>query len=51
VVTARLVSAFGPSRSKTRSAELLAGIGAVVDTAGGSFTMHFTAVAVTAARY
>jgi hypothetical protein len=31
--------------------ELLAGIGAVVDTAGGSFTMHFTAVAVTAARY
>ena len=30
--------------------ELLAGIGAAIDTAGGSFTMHCTAVAVTAAR-
>jgi hypothetical protein len=28
--------------------ELLAGIGAAVDAAGGSFPMHFTAVAVTA---
>jgi SAM-dependent methyltransferase len=28
--------------------ELMAGIGAAVDAAGGSFTMHFTAVAVTA---
>jgi SAM-dependent methyltransferase len=30
--------------------ELLAGIGAAVDAAGGSFTMHYTAIAVTAAR-
>jgi SAM-dependent methyltransferase len=30
--------------------ELLTGIGAVVDAAGGSFTMHYTAVVVTAAR-
>ena len=30
--------------------ELLAGIGAVVDAAGGSFTMGYAAVAVTAAR-
>jgi SAM-dependent methyltransferase len=30
--------------------ELLAGIGAAIDAAGGSFTMHFTAVAVTATR-
>jgi SAM-dependent methyltransferase len=28
--------------------ELLAGIGAAIDTAGGSFTMHYTAVVVTA---
>jgi len=31
-------------------AELLAGIGAAIDTVGGSFTMRYTAVAVTAAR-
>jgi SAM-dependent methyltransferase len=31
-------------------AELLAGIGAAIDAAGSSFTMHYTAVAVTAAR-
>ena len=31
-------------------AELLAGIGAAVDAMGGSFTMHYTTVAVTAAR-
>jgi SAM-dependent methyltransferase len=31
-------------------AELLAGLGAAVDGAGGSFPMHFTAVAVTATR-
>jgi SAM-dependent methyltransferase len=30
--------------------ELLAGVGAAVDAAGGSFTMRFSAVAVTAAR-
>jgi SAM-dependent methyltransferase len=30
--------------------EILAGIGAAVDAAGGSFTMHYTTVAVTAAR-
>jgi SAM-dependent methyltransferase len=30
--------------------ELLAGIGAAVDEAGGSFTMHYTTVAVAAAR-
>ncbi|TWF82019.1 ubiquinone/menaquinone biosynthesis C-methylase UbiE [Pseudonocardia hierapolitana] len=30
--------------------ELLAGIGAAVDAVGGSFTMHFTTVAVTAVR-
>jgi SAM-dependent methyltransferase len=31
-------------------AELLAGIGAAIDAAGGRFTMHYTTVAVTAAR-
>ena len=30
--------------------QLLAGIGAAIDTAGGSFTMHDTAVAVTTVR-
>lgn len=30
--------------------ELLAGIGAAIDAMGGSFTMHYTAVVVTAAR-
>jgi SAM-dependent methyltransferase len=30
--------------------ELLAGIGSAIDAAGGSFTMHYTAVAVTATR-
>jgi hypothetical protein len=30
--------------------ELLADIGAAIDTVGGSFTMHYTAVVVTAAR-
>lgn len=30
--------------------DLLGGIGAVVDTAGGSFTMHYTAVAVTTVK-
>ena len=30
--------------------ELLAGIGAAIDAVGGSFTMQYTAVAVTAAR-
>lgn len=30
--------------------DLLAGIGAAIDAAGGSFTMHYTTVAVTAAR-
>ena len=30
--------------------ELLAGIGAAIDAAGGSFTMHYATVAVTAAR-
>ena len=33
-----------------RRAELLAGLGAVIDAAGGTFRTHFTAVAVTAAR-
>jgi SAM-dependent methyltransferase len=33
-----------------RQEELLAGIGAVIDTAGGSFTMGYTAVVATAAR-
>lgn len=33
-----------------RLAELLAGTGAVIDAMGGAFTMHFTAVAVTATR-
>jgi hypothetical protein len=28
--------------------ELLTGIGAAIDSAGGGFTMHYTAVAVTA---
>jgi hypothetical protein len=31
-------------------AELLAGIGAAIDAAGGHFTMRYTALAVTAAR-
>jgi len=31
-------------------AELLAGIGAAIDAVGGSFTMHYLTVAVTAAR-
>jgi hypothetical protein len=30
--------------------QILAGIGAAIDAAGGSFTMHYTTVAVTAAR-
>jgi hypothetical protein len=30
--------------------ELLAGIGAAIDAAGGSFTMRYTAAAVTATR-
>ena len=30
--------------------ELLAGIGAAIDAAGGRFTMHYTAVVVTATR-
>jgi SAM-dependent methyltransferase len=33
-----------------RLRELLAGIGAAIDAAGGSFTMHYTTLAVTAAR-
>jgi SAM-dependent methyltransferase len=33
-----------------RLAEVLAGIGAAIDAVGGSFTMHYTTVAVTAAR-
>jgi hypothetical protein len=33
-----------------RLAEVLAGIGTAIDTVGGSFTMHYTTVAVTAAR-
>ncbi len=39
-------SKFPPSTLQ----ELLAGIGAAIDEAGGSFTMHFSAVAVTATR-
>jgi len=39
-------SQFRPAKLE----ELLAGIGAAIDAAGGSFTMHYTAVAVTAAR-
>ncbi len=39
-------SQFPPARL----AEVLAGIGAAIDAAGGSFTMRYTAVAVTAAR-
>jgi hypothetical protein len=30
--------------------QILAGIGAAIDAAGGTFTMHYTTVAVTAAR-
>jgi len=30
--------------------DLLAGVGAAIDAAGGSFTMRYTTVAVTAAR-
>jgi SAM-dependent methyltransferase len=33
-----------------RRQEILAGIGAAIDMAGGSFTMHYTTVVVTAAR-
>jgi SAM-dependent methyltransferase len=39
-------STFPPAKLQ----ELLAGIGAAIDAAGGSFTMHYTAVAVTASR-
>jgi hypothetical protein len=41
----------GHSRIPTdRVAELLAGLGAAVDAAGGSFTMEYTTLAVTAVR-
>jgi len=33
-----------------RQQEILAGIGTAIDALGGSFTMHYTTVAVTAAR-
>lgn len=33
-----------------KQGELLAGVGAVIDTVGGSFTMHYATVAVTAVR-
>jgi hypothetical protein len=33
-----------------KQAELLAGVGAAIDSVGGSFTMRFTTMAVTAAR-
>jgi SAM-dependent methyltransferase len=39
-------SLFEPQRLH----ELLAGIGAAIDAVGGSFTMHYTAVAITAVR-
>jgi len=39
-------SQFPPAKLE----EVLAGIGAAIDAMGGSFTMHYTAVAVTAAR-
>ena len=39
-------SQFPPAKLQ----ELLAGIGAAIDAVGGSFTMHYTAVAVTAMR-
>jgi hypothetical protein len=35
---------------RNRVAEVLAGIGTAIDTVGDSFTMHYTTVAVTAAR-
>ena len=31
--------------------EILAGVGAALDAVGGGFTMHYTTVAVTAARH
>jgi SAM-dependent methyltransferase len=46
VPTADGFNQFPPERVE----ELLAGIGAAIDAAGGSFTMGYTAVAVTAAR-
>ena len=39
-------SQFPPARLE----EVLAGVGAAIDAVGGSFTMHYTTVAVTAAR-
>jgi hypothetical protein len=33
-----------------RQQEILAGSGAAIDAVGGSFTMHYTTVAVTAGR-
>jgi hypothetical protein len=39
-------SQFPPAKLE----EVLAGIGAAIDTMGGSFTMRYTTVAVTAAR-
>ncbi len=44
--TAGGYSLFSPGQQE----ELLAGVGAAVDAVGGSFPMHYTAMAVTAAR-
>jgi SAM-dependent methyltransferase len=47
-----LVPTFGGHSqiAPAKLAELLAGIGAAIDAAGGSFTTHYATVAVTAAR-
>jgi hypothetical protein len=46
------VPTLGPHTqlAPARLEDLLAGIGAAIDAAGGSFTMQYTTVAVTAAR-
>jgi hypothetical protein len=43
-------SGFAPHLSPATLQDLLTGIGAAIDAAGGSFTMHYTTVVVTAAR-
>jgi hypothetical protein len=43
-------SGFSARLTPDQMRDALAGIGAAIDAVGGSFTMHFATVAVTAAR-
>jgi len=50
---ATIATATEPNRSvraPDRLAQVLAGVGVVIDTMGGGFTMRYTTVVVTAAR-